>query len=176
MFVALDVATRCGYAQWAPGWVKPIYGTWILPGEVGEVGRKAVTLHRRLSDLHALSAITSLTFEGGIPSNALGGHTNMSTLYLLAALSGHVESFAYAVNARCRNVPQASWRKHFIGKGSGFKSKDFKAMSIARCREIGWSPHDDNASDALGVLDYTLHLAGVETPWQQASVFGAARL
>ena len=170
MFVALDIATRCGWAAWTPGWDKPIYGAWVLPGDAGEVGRAAMALHQNLADLHAMDPIDRLYFEGGIPTNRMGGATNMVAIYKLAGLAAHAESFAYAVNARCRNVPQGSWRKHFIGKGAGFKTKDFKAMSIARCREYGWNPLCDNAADALGVLEYAIHLSELSPPWRDATV------
>jgi len=176
VFVALDIATKCGWAQWAPGWAKPIYGTWSLVGEPGEVGRKAVMLHRKLADLHALCAIERLTFEGGIPTNGLSGKINMTTIYLLAGLAAHAESFADAVGARCRNIPNASWRRHFIGKGSGFSTKEFKDMAIKRCRSFDWHPSDDNAADALGQLDYAIHLAGISPPWLQAEAFGRQQL
>lgn len=169
-FVFLDIATNCGFAQWEEGWAKPIYGSWRLPGEAGEVGRACVALHRNLSDLHDMAPIDRLYFEGGLPSNGLAGKTNATTLYKLAALAGHAESFAYAINARCRNVPQASWRRHFIGKGSGFKTKDFKALAIQRCHEYGWAPQCDNAGDALGGLDYSIHLSEIVPPWRDANV------
>lgn len=174
MYLALDIATKCGWAAWEPGRDKPIYGTWRLVGEPGEVGRKGAELHRKLADLHQLMPIEFLNFEGGIPTNGLSGNTNMTTIYLLAGLAAHAESFAYAVGARCRNVPQASWKKHFLGAGKRPKAMtaaQFKKQSTVRCHELGWYPEDDNAADALAVLDYTLHLAGVKTPWQDASVF-----
>jgi hypothetical protein len=180
MFVALDIATNCGWAAWEPGWEKPIYGTWVLRGDAGEVGRKGIELHRYLTDLHSMAkdGITRLYFEGGIPTNNLGGMTNMQTIYLLAGLAAHAESFAYAVSARCRNVPQTSWRKHFVGrgirKGSGLDVKGFKALSTARCHELGWMPKDNNAADALAVLDYAIHLSEITTPWQDRSVFRGA--
>lgn len=178
MFVALDIATRCGWAAWTVGWEKPIYGTWTLAGDAGEVGRKGVELHRKLADLHQMEAIDRLYFEGGIPTNGgIAAKTNMTTIYLLAGLAAHAESFAYAVNARCRNVPQTSWRKHFVGRGirpKGVPYKDFKALSTARCHELGWFPADDNAADACAILDYAIHLSGTPTPWQDKSVFRGA--
>jgi hypothetical protein len=177
LIVCLDIATKCGWAQWHPSWAKPIYGTWDFSGvDAGEVGRRCIMLHRKLADLHAMCGIERLNFEGGVPSNGFAGNTNMTTLYTLAALAGHAESFAYAVGARCRNVPQARWRKHFVGKGSGFKTKEFKALSMTRCRSLDWHPSDDNAADALGVLDYTIHLAGITPPWLEAAAFGRAQV
>lgn len=176
MFVALDIATKTGWAAWTPGWEKPIYGTWALPGDPGEVGRKGCELHRKLADLHKMEPVTRLYFEGGIPTNGLAGNTNMTTIYLLAGLAAHAESFAYAVSARCRNVPQTSWRKHFVGRGTrpkGTDYKTFKALSTHRCHELGWFPPDDNCADACAILDYAIHLAGISTPWQDRAVFGA---
>ena len=176
-FVALDIASKTGWAMWSPGMAKPLYGVWHLKGEPGEVGRKGVELHRKLADLHSLDAIHSLTFEGGIPTNGMSGFTNMTTIYLLAGLAAHAESFAYAVSARCRNVPNASWRAHFVGAGrrpKALDAKQYKALSTKRCHDLDWHPSDDNCADALGVLDYTLHLAGQHVPWQERATFGGA--
>lgn len=170
MFVALDIATNCGWAAWQEGWAAPIYGAWKLPGEAGEVGRAAMALHQHLADLHAMDPIERLYFEGGIPTNHLAGRTGMTTIYKLAGLAAHAESFAYAVNARCRNIPQGSWKKYFIGKGSGFTTKTSKAMSLARCREIGWAPQCGDSADALGVLDYAIYLSEIVPPWRDATV------
>lgn len=176
-YLALDIATNVGWAQWAPGWEKPACGTWRLPGGAHELGRKACALHQQLADLHSLTEITRIYFEGGIPPSALGGHSNMTTIYVLAGLAAHAESFAHAVSARCRNVPNASWRKHFVGRGSRPKAMNptqFKNLSMQKCHEIGWRPDSLDAADALGILDYSLHLAGIETPWQKAALFGGA--
>ena len=177
MYLALDIATKCGFATWKPGMAKPIYGTWALPGDAGEVGRKCIELHRKMAELHQLMPVSRLYFEGGIPASGLQGFTNMQTIYCLAALAAHAESFAFAISARCRNVPQTSWRKHFVGRGvrrgSGLDVKQFKALSTARCHEFDWHPADNNAADALAVLDYAVHLAGEDVPWRDAATFGA---
>ena len=176
-FLALDIATNVGWAQWTPGMTKPACGTWRLPGGTDELGRKACALHQHLADLHSLTEITRIYFEGGIPPSALGGYSNMTTIYVLAGLAAHAESFAHAVSARCRNVPNASWRKHFVGRGSRPKAMgatQFKNLSMVRCHELGWYPDSVDAADACGVLDYSLELAGIETPWRDRAVFGRA--
>lgn len=174
MFVALDIATKLGWAQWAPGMAKPIHGTLTLKGEAEEVGQAAVQLHRFLMDLHRVTPIERLYFEGGIPASGLTGNTNMGTIYKLAGLAAHAESFAYAVNARCRRVHQGTWRAHFLGKGSGFKTAQFKQMAKDRCRDLGWAPKTDNDADALGVLVYMVSLdPAITPPWRESEVWGA---
>jgi len=44
---------------------------------------------------------------------------------------------------------------------------------MARCRELGWFPEDDNCADALGILNYalTVHEA-IKVPWAQAWQIG----
>lgn len=174
-FVALDIASSTGWAQWSPGWAKPIFGTWTLTGEPREVGRKCIQLHRKLADLHSLCPIERLVFEGGIPPSALTGFSNMTTIYLLAALAAHAESFAEAVGARCRNLPNTSWKKHFLGrgvrKGTGLSVADFKKLSISQCNEMGWYPDSNDAADALGILVTAVHLAGLPAPWVNDGVF-----
>ena len=156
--------------MWAPGWDAPLYGLWTLPGEPGEVGRKCVTLHRHLADLHALEPLTRIGFEGGIAPSTLQGFTNVTTINLLVGLASHVESFGFAVSARVRQVPISAWRKHALGKGSGYKRAEWKKMSMARAREMGWAPQTDDVADSLMVLDYLVYLSALTPPWRDATV------
>jgi len=175
-YLFLDVATNCGWAAWGSGMAAPIYGTWKLPGDPGEVGRKCIELHRHMAELHQMLPFQRINFEAAVPSPGMGGRTNMNTTSLLLGLVSHVESFAYVISARCRMVPQGSWRAHFIGQGRRLKSqtyKEFKALSTKACHDIGWRPADNNAADALGGLSYTIHLAGEDVPWRDAATFGA---
>lgn len=174
-YLALDVATATGWAFWEPGMERPHYGTWKLPGGADAIGDKCVALHRRLADLHSFSPFDRVYMEAAIQPGGLQGFTNVQTIHLLVGLCSHVESFCSAYNLRCRQVPNSSWKKHFIGrgirKGTGLTPAQFKNLSMARCHQLGWHPDSLDAADSLGILDYALHLAEVTPPWQDASVF-----
>lgn len=167
--VALDLATVTGVAHWSTGRDRPAFSTLRLPGDPAEVARPMEVLRAHMADLHALEPITHLFFEAPII-----GAVNMATVYKLCALAGMAEWFAKRVDAQCRQVAQASWRKHFIGRGTG-KSRELKAAAIAAARLRGWNVSTDHEADALGVLDYGLACFSVRTPWRDAHLFAARR-
>lgn len=173
-FLALDVATATGWSQWTPGWEKPHFGTWKLPGGADAIGEKCVALHRKLADLHSFSPFDRIYMEAAIQPGGLQGFTNVQTIHLLVGLCSHVESFGAAYGLRVRQVPNSSWKKHFFDRGTRGKidSKTFKNMSMVRCHELGWHPDTIDSADSLGILDYAIHLAGITTPWQDRAVFG----
>lgn len=94
---------------------------------------------------------------------AVGGpKTSHFLVGLLACVRGcvanrKVDRQIYAISAI---------RKHFTGRA--WTTKDFPALSrpaakraikqevIKRCHLLGWEPEDDNAADALALLDYAL--------------------
>jgi hypothetical protein len=40
----------------------------------------------------------------------------------------------------------------------------------AALRELGLEPRNDDESDACGILDYDLHIAGITPPWRMENV------
>lgn len=169
MKVGLDIATETGCAIWRDGDTAPRLTTVRLPSDPGEVGRPMEKLRKFLANLHTdIEPITHLWFEATI----LPGRTTPQTVYKLCALAGLAEWFAHRVGAHCRQVDQQSWRKHFIGRGTG-KSEILKAMGIEACRRRGWSPANDHEADAAGVLDYGLACLNVITPWRDAHLMAA---
>jgi len=167
MYVALDLATTSGVALWSPGTEAPRLAAVRLPGEPECVDRPMERLRQHLADLHGLEPITHLFFEATI----LPGKTTPATVYKLCSLAGMAEWFAYRINAECRRVEQQSWRKHFMGRGTG-RSEELKRLAMDACRTRGWNPQNDHEADAAGVLDFGLHCFGVRPPWRDAHMFG----
>lgn len=180
--VGLDIATDTGIARWHPGEQRPTFWTVRLPADPGEVARPMEKLRQNLADIHAIDPITHLFFEVAIlPAPGVGEtgrafqRTTAATVYKLCALAGMAEWFASRVGAQCRSVEQQSWRKHFIGKGTG-RSGELKEMAKRSARLRGWMVANDHEADALGVLDYGLHCFGIKTPWRDAHLFGGEAL
>lgn len=171
-FVALDLSIRStGFAIWSEGQEKPAAGTWSLAPSIEWAGRAFVRLHKNLLDLHRVSPIDDLVFEEAIPPFMLQGHTNAATVAAAAGLAAHAMSFAEAIGAKWRPVGIAAWRRHFIGKmPRGTKTPDLKHMAMKRCRELGFDPDKHDAAEALGLLDYQLHGAGITPPWRSQNI------
>jgi hypothetical protein len=124
-------------------------------------------LRRNLADLHAVEPITHLFFEATI----LPGKTTAQTVYKLCALAGMAEWFAHRIGAACRQVQQQTWRKHFIGRGTG-RSEELKRLAMEAARRRGWNPATDHEADAAGVLDYGLACFNIAAPWRDAHLMG----
>lgn len=167
MIIGLDIATETGLAIWREGYAAPALMTVRLPSDPGEVGRPMERLRSTLADLHAIEPIKHLFFEATI----LPGKTTPQTVYKLCALAGMAEWFAHRVGAICRQVDQQSWRKHFIGRGTG-RSDELKRLAKEAALLRGWNPANDHEADAAGVLDYGLACFNINPPWRDAHLLG----
>lgn len=120
--------------------------------------------------------------------------TNIDTVYRLITLGGIVEKFAFQTMPKGQKTPWvfkvhiSQWRKHFIGRGAGFKrekiekvikgktklvpgkylpGEDPKELAIQRCGEYGWHTDIADAAEAVGILDYALTMIdGHPRPWR----------
>lgn len=188
--LALDLATTTGWAWHTPGMPRPFFGAFKLPGEPGEVGRPADALEHWLRGMYIRSRdagapITHWFFE----AQHIDAKINIDTIYRLITLGGLVEKFAFQVMPKGQKKPWVykveigKWRKHFIGRGGGFKrdqtvpgkhkpylpGEDPKDIAIARCEAYGWHTDVADAAEACGILDYSLTLiTGYERPWRDA--------
>jgi hypothetical protein len=151
---------------------KPIYGHVMLGSEYTSDGQVFAKLHQLLSELRTIAAFDRLYYEEAINPAQLTGHTNIDTLRVLSGLCAHAQSFGYATGCRIvMAVNVSSWRKHFVGAmPRGTKSKQWKDYALERCRQYGWKPKNSDEADALGLLDYSLHLDGITPPWRQQEV------
>ena len=184
--LALDLATTTGWAWHTVGMPRPFFGSFKLPGNPGEVGRPADALERWLREHYlrtkaAGAPITHYFFE----AQHVDAKINIDTVYRLITLGGLVEKFAFQTKPKeqpkvfCYKVPIQTWRKHFIGRGSGFKrnkstgeylpGEDPKELAIQRCAQYGWHTDVADAAEAAAILDYGLSLMGDANhprPWR----------
>lgn len=179
--LALDLATTTGWAWHRPGMSRPFFGSFRLPGDPRETGRACDALERFLRDLFIV-----LKPEGGIThffyeAQHVGGSINMDVLYKLIGLGATVEKFAWQTKrpeqskSLCYRVNIAEWRKHFLGKGSGFKARgeDQKELAIQRCAQYGWHTDVADEAEALGILDFSLTMIpGYVRPWRDNALLG----
>lgn len=178
MYLALDLSKRrTGWAFWRAGTESARFGHWELGSEMTPDGATFAKLHGNLSELRKVSGFERIYLEKPIHAASLTGHTNIDTLRVLAGLAAHVHSFAAALKLPPpTEINISSWRRDFIGpQKRGTKSKTLKALTIERCRQLGFAPRYDDEADALGILDYALDFhEQVTPPWRKDEVLRPA--
>lgn len=192
-YLALDLSkTATGWALWAPEWDVPRYGHWVLGSEYTSRGGVFGKLHRNLADLYAVCPFEGVFVEEPINPSQLQGYTTIQTLRLAIGLSAHVESFVEAYPCRwLQEVNISNWRRDFIGQVENDAAKSaarrarkagdgrasargtLKDLTMARCRQLGFSPRKDDEADAIGILTYGLLTRSVTPPWLSDEVLRA---
>lgn len=194
--LALDIATTTGWALHYQGLQRPFFGALRLAGGEENVGKALDQMLRFLEDLQAKLAarghgITHIFYEKPF----IPGAVNSSTSERLMGLCAVVQMFAFRIGATsCYSIDISEWRKHFIGRGSGFKrtadkkhylaGQDPKELAVQQCARYGWHTDIADAAEACGVLDYALSLIdrgcveaglpGYSRPWRDRLVLGGA--
>lgn len=172
MFLALDPATNCGWAFWKSGMEKPASGSFELPSLGENLGRVGYQLHVELQRLQAVHGFERVYYEAPIPPSRMMGATQLHVTAKVFTIAGHIESYCYAKNLRCRQVGQGAWRRTFVGKGAGEKTKTFKDWARERCGQLGWNVRSHDEADACGILDYAIGLDPEFTPpWREDGLF-----
>lgn len=190
--LALDLAkSRTGWCAWHRGLDAPRYGSAVLGSEFTSDGGVFAKLHQVLAELHAAIGFDVIYYEQAINPANLGGNTNIRALDLAAGLAAHVKSFAYAYGLRDHAINISTWRKDFItadlvkeaqaearakrkqtGKGSA--RDKLKALTMERCRQLGFNPRHTDEADAIGICDFALDFhEHVTPPWRADEVLRA---
>lgn len=167
MIIALDPSKRStGWAVWQPGWDAPRFGSQPMGSEYTSDGQCCAKMHAMLSDIRsAVCRFETMYVEKPLTQMERGGSSNEANDIQLK-LVAHAESFAYAMGVRCQLINVKSWGRHFIGSmPRGTKSKEKKQYTIERCHQLGWKPRNTDEADALGLLDYSMALQGLQAPW-----------
>lgn len=154
--LALDLATVTGCAVGEPNGV-PVAWSVDLGTKKSEDDRYAAAL-RLTHDLITKHSPSHIAVEAPV-----GGP---KTSHYLVGLFACVRGCARARGVPLEHYSIASIRKHFVGKNltvkdypglkSGQAKRAIKDTVIARCRQIGLDPEDDNCADAFALLDYAL--------------------
>ena len=168
--LALDLATVTGWAVHSEGMHRPFSGHWRLPPNPQVIGPACAKLWAMLLDQHKMHSFTHIVFE----AQHVGTKIDMNVVYKLVGLGATVEFFCHQAEITCYKLPIATWRKFFIGKGSGVTRAQAKQMCLTRCEELGWDTVDDNAAEACGILDTFLDMMpGDKRPWRDRTFMGA---
>lgn len=189
--LALDLATVTGFALHKPDMQRPFFGAIRMPGKAEEYGRRLDTFERWLRDQFLMHRFTHIVWESQHimtrrnPKTKQVEVVNPESVKLLMQLAGIAEKFAFQVGCLCYDVQLQEWRKHFIGRGAGFKrtpdgkkylpGQDPKELAIRRCRQYGWFTDVADAAEACGILDYFLTmLPDHPRPWRDEALMKGA--
>lgn len=209
--LALDLATTTGWAWHAVGMPRPFFGAFRLPAEPDEIGRPAAALEAWLLEMMATARsagapITHICFEAQHlptfdPRKKKRIQMNMATVYRLIGLGAITEKVAFQETERrggancppeqqchCYDTEVSKWRKHFLGRGSGFQKtedkksylpgEDPKELAIQRCAQYGWHTDIADAAEACGILDWFIAecLPRHHRPWRDEAMFKAKQI
>lgn len=161
--LALDIATRTGFAHDNPAGGPPLGGVLRIPSPLPiyskdggatswEYGACYKTFHVDLSKLVASVRPEIGVFEA--PINIIAGkdgkrkvQTSQTTIRLLFALAGIAELVFAQHDIPISETNITTVKKHFAGHGHAEKP----AM-LARCRQLGWDCNGDhNTADAMAI-------------------------
>lgn len=162
--------SSAGFALWRPGWELPVYGHWKLAESAKFAARGGVRLQRNLIELHKEHGpIEVMAVEQAIPGHMMHGKTNAKTVKALAYIEAAALMFAEAVGARWQLVPVGSWRNTFLGSMRKASRLDHKTLAQVCARDLGMSTAAHDEAEAIGLLDYQMHLEGITPPWRVAT-------
>ncbi len=165
--LCLDLATKTGWACWGPR-RSLAHGVWDLPRTGDDVAAFIIAFRNALTMTLRDSDVGSVVFEAPIIHSTKPG--NITTQTKLIGLAVMTEVVCMDLSVRCTSEHAARVMKHFTGDGGG-KRDDKKRRVIEACEIRGWKPEDDNAADALALLDFVCHSRGIPVPWPCGALF-----
>jgi len=148
--LALDLATKTGWAAMAPGWLAPERGVQEFALGRGESpGMRFIRFRAWLEALATYLNPRLVVFE---QTHMRGG----AATEIAIGFSTRVQEIAASLGAEHAAVHTATLKKHATGNGRADKA----AMTEAAERRWGLRPQDDNEADALAVLAYAIDSYG----------------
>jgi hypothetical protein len=157
--LALDLATRTGWALGRPRDAVPQSGSVNIAPADATVDRLLSACRAWLNDfLFQNPTIHVIAFEAPLLPMHMQGKTTVQAIRKLVGLASVVRELTYTRGGyEVQEQRVSDIRTHFLGSNS-HKRGDAKALTIARCNQLGWLPCDDNAADALALWDYQVGL------------------
>lgn len=142
VILALDLGTKCGFAlSAAPGVV--ISGTWNL-SDAKDKEARFMRFREHLDKAHKDYGLTRIGFE------LVAAHKGTQAAHIYGGFKAVLFNWCKDKGlAKPDGVPVGTLKKYWCGKGNADKT----AM-IARAREAGYEPNDDNEADAIALLHY----------------------
>lgn len=171
--LALDLATVTGHALGTPDEGVLSHGSYALPKTGEDIGTYLAAFRGWLNEAINNLLPDEIVFESPILRGRSG--TNIITLRKLYGLAGMTEVVALDQGLQCSEAQLANVRTHFLGRGFPRDSKLRKKATVAKCIDRGWKAQDDNAADALALLDYVIALKCPERALDATALFNGGR-
>lgn len=165
MTLALALDESPNATGWAVGSTEGERPTWgvfrQLPWRDDEPERLA-QFRDWLVETARYHGVTHLFYESPIDPRGLSFIKSFDTTAKQSMQIGIILMVAHDLKLTVAQVPIDSWRSRFMGatKVPGLKGdharKELKLMALKACALRGWYVEENDAADALGVLDYGL--------------------
>jgi hypothetical protein len=172
--MALDLASTSGFAIGEPG------GT-PLSGSVrfASAGASHEAIFAKASQWMNGALVAhvpgTVVWEAPLATSFRKGQSNINTTTLLYGLPAVIGAVAYLKGIYdIRKASTRDVRMHFIGQNP--KGHIGKKLVMRQCRAMGWSPIDDNESDALALWHYMCALIEPKLAIAPTPLFGRAVL
>jgi hypothetical protein len=155
IILALDIASRTGMADGAPGTTPDLYSRqFVRTAEdtsptIG-FGRAVSWMAARVTDGKRPRPIVCFV-EGVVPEHKLGGQTNFNASLIKPALYGALTGAAASIGIRIIPCSIARVRTFVLGRGHGLKGEDGKKATFRKIQLLGWSPQNMDQSDAAAI-------------------------
>lgn len=172
--LALDLATRAGFAFGAPG-KYPISGSmrFAAPGATHEA--IFASAMRWITALIKKFKPDVVVWEAPLATSFKKGGTNINTTTILYGLPAIIGCVAYLLGIYdIRRAETRKVRMHFIGANP--KRVIAKKKTMEQCGVLGWPVEDDNEADALAVWCYVTALIDPAKAVFPTSLFPATEL
>lgn len=176
--IALDIATRTGWAVYRPSDLAPTWGAKLFrPAFKGDYGGPALRLLRFVRSMIAEHDARYVVFESPI---MVPGRDTLHVARMLYGLALAAEMAALTEITRSgkivdhREFGRGEVLKSVLGaKPKGRPAQ--KAAVIRACQMRGWDVgSDDDAADALALLEHALGTWRVTVPWAHTELEAAA--
>lgn len=152
--LALDVAKKTGFA-FGPSNEAPQTGSVQFGRGGSSMAATFAECRRWLKRfLENNPSIEMVVFESPLVPGMMRGKTNISTVRQLIGLVAVVEEFLFDTGGYdVREARVADIRTHFLGSNR-HKRDMAKALTLTRCRQLGWHVSDTDAADAAALWHY----------------------
>lgn len=182
--LALDLASRSGWAAIKDGWNAPRANFVDLPA-LDDMGKWSKAFIEwcipKMKEFETENVIIEAPFiakhrrKGGKgPCNVCGRDDfdlNIHEAEKLLSIVTLAKYCATMVGATHKTIARGTVCKHFIGKGNG-KRVELKQGCLVACQKKGWDVTSEDIADALATLDWYVYAHKIKVPWNSDPAYG----